>query len=121
MLERLNRELSALLNESITLQLNQKQLTSTAQGLRATLDEQMFWIPSNKPLDVEWFQNIWPRLQKQVATLPWTSSLSELSDGLTQRPLLFLPLLLLIGILTRRRKALYQAQSPARRHRSLQA
>ncbi|MCV4725789.1 hypothetical protein OFD51_32605, partial [Escherichia coli] len=59
LLERLNRELSALLNESITLQLNQKQLTSTAQGLRATLDEQMFWIPSNKPLDLEWFQNIW--------------------------------------------------------------
>ncbi|RMQ07392.1 putative Potassium efflux system protein KefA [Pseudomonas viridiflava] len=108
LLERLNRELSALLNESITLQLNQKQLTSTAQGLRATLDEQMFWIPSNKPLDLEWFQNIWPRLQKQIATLPWTSSLSELSDGLTQRPLLFLPLLLLIGVLTWRRKALYQ-------------
>ncbi|MDP9029011.1 MAG: mechanosensitive channel MscK, partial [Pseudomonadota bacterium] len=51
LLERLSRELSALLNESITLQLNQKQLLSTATTLRATLDEQMFWIPSNKPLD----------------------------------------------------------------------
>ena len=51
LLERLNRELSALLNESITLQLNQKQLLSTAQSLRTTLEEQMFWIPSNKPLD----------------------------------------------------------------------
>jgi potassium efflux system protein len=108
LLERLNRELSALLNESITLQLNQKQLTSTAINLRATLDEQMFWIPSNKPLDMEWFQTIWPRLQKQVATLPWLSSVSELSDGLTHRPLLFLPLLLLIGVLTWRRKALYE-------------
>ena len=108
LLERLNRELSALLNESITLQLNQKQLTSTAIGLRATLDEQMFWIPSNKPLDMEWFQTIWPRLEKQVATLPWTSSISELADGLAQHPLLFLPLLLLIGVLTWRRKALYQ-------------
>lgn len=108
LLERLNRELSALLNESITLQLNQKQLTSMAISLRATLDEQMFWIPSNKPLDMEWFQTIWPRLQKQVATLPWLSSVSELSDGLTHRPLLFLPLLLLIGVLTWRRKALYE-------------
>ena len=54
LLDRLNRELSSLLNESITLQLNQKQLLSTAQSLRATLDEQMFWIPSNKPLDLEW-------------------------------------------------------------------
>ena len=41
LLERLSRELSALLNESITLQLNQKQLLGTAQGLRTTLEEQI--------------------------------------------------------------------------------
>ncbi|WP_397450268.1 mechanosensitive channel MscK [Pseudomonas sp. NA-150] len=107
LLERLNRELSALLNESITLQLNQKQLVSTATGLRATLDEQMFWIPSNKPLDLDWMQSIPPRLVKQVTTLPWASSVSELTDGLTQRPLLFLPLLVLIGALVWKRKSLY--------------
>ena len=94
LLERLNRELSAVLNESITLQLNQKQLLSTAQSLRATLDEQMFWIPSNKPLDLEWMRAVPERLERQVTTLPWASSLSELTDGLTQRPLLFLPLAL---------------------------
>ncbi|MBA1243099.1 mechanosensitive channel MscK [Pseudomonas japonica] len=107
LLERLNRELSALLNESITLQLNQKQLLDTAQGLRATLDEQMFWIPSNKPLDTEWLGNLPRRLAKQVTTLPWASSVRELSDGLTQRPLLFVPLLLAIGALLWRRKYLY--------------
>ena len=107
LLERLNRELSAVLNESITLQLNQKQLLSTAQSLRATLDEQMFWIPSNKPLDLEWMRGVPERLQRQVTTLPWTSSLSELSDGLIQRPLLFLPLVLMIGALLWRRKSLY--------------
>lgn len=107
LLERLNRELSALLNESITLQLNQKQLFSTAQNLRATLDEQMFWIPSNKPLDLEWLRSVPERLQKQVVSLPWGSGLRELTDGLAQRPLLFLPLLLLIGTLLWRRKYLY--------------
>ncbi|WP_347903527.1 mechanosensitive channel MscK [Pseudomonas purpurea] len=107
LLERLSRELSALLNESITLQLNQKQLLSTAQTLRATLDEQMFWIPSNKPLDLEWARTVPERLEKQVTTLPWASSFSELTDGLTQRPLLFLPLALLIGFLLWRRKYLY--------------
>ncbi|MCP3750104.1 mechanosensitive channel MscK [Pseudomonas sp. SBB6] len=107
LLERLNRELSALLNESITLQLNQKQLFSTAQNLRATLDEQMFWIPSNKPLDLEWLRTVPDRLQKQVVSLPWGSGLKELTDGLGQRPLLFLPLLLLIGALLWRRKYLY--------------
>jgi potassium efflux system protein len=107
LLERLNRELSALLNESITLQLNQKQLVSTAMSLRETLDEQMFWIPSNKPLDLEWFERIKPRLIKQLTTLPWTSSISELYDGLAQRPLIFLPLFLVIGALMWKRKALY--------------
>lgn len=108
LLERLNRELSALLNESITLQLNQKQLLSTAQSLRTTLEEQMFWIPSNKPLDWEWLSYVPERLADQVANLPWGSGLKELTDGLAQRPLLFLPLLLVIGALLWRRKYLYQ-------------
>ncbi|MFK0086071.1 mechanosensitive channel MscK [Pseudomonas sp. NPDC090755] len=107
LLERLNRELSALLNESITLQLNQKQLLSTAQSLRTTLDEQMFWIPSNKPLELEWLRTVPERLQKQVVSLPWGSGIKELGDGLAQRPLLFLPWLLLIGALLWRRKYLY--------------
>ncbi|MEB6590217.1 mechanosensitive channel MscK [Pseudomonas asiatica] len=108
LLERLNRELSALLNESITLQLNQKQLLSTAQSLRTTLDEQMFWIPSNKPLDWDWLRYVPERLADQVANLPWGSGLKELADGLSQRPLLFLPLLLAIGALLWRRKYLHQ-------------
>ena len=107
LLDRLNRELSSLLNESITLQLNQKQLLSTAQSLRATLDEQMFWIPSNKPLDLEWLETAPRQLEVQVITLPWTSSFSELADGLRQRPLLFLPLVLLIVALLWKRKYLY--------------
>ncbi|AZC22195.1 mechanosensitive channel MscK [Pseudomonas sessilinigenes] len=107
LLDRLNRELSALLNESITLQLNQKQLLSTTQTLRSTLDEQMFWIPSNKPLDTTWLRQVPDRLQYQINNLPWASSFSELIDALVQQPLLFLPLLLLIGALLWRRKSLY--------------
>ncbi|MCO7563347.1 mechanosensitive channel MscK [Pseudomonas sp. S 311-6] len=111
LLERLNRELSALLNESITLQLNQKQLLSTAQNLRTTLEEQMFWIPSNKPLDWEWLRYVPQRLAEQVISLPWGSGIKELTDGLVQQPLLFLPLLLVIGALLWRRKYLYQRLS----------
>ena len=108
LLERLNRELSALLNESITLQLNQKQLFGTAQGLRTTLDEQMFWIPSNKPLDWDWLKAVPERFVDQVANLPWASGIKELGDGLSQRPVLFVPLLLMVGALLWRRKYLYQ-------------
>ncbi|HBX56916.1 mechanosensitive channel MscK [Pseudomonas sp. UBA2684] len=108
LLDRLNRELNTLLNESITLQLNQKQLHSTAQTVRTTLDEQMFWIPSNKPLDLDWFQAVPRLLERQIADLPWGSNLRELGAGLIERPLLFLPLLLLIGVLLWKRGYLYR-------------
>ena len=107
LLDRLNRELSALLNETITLQLNQKQLLSTAQSLRATLDEQMFWIPSNKPLDLEWLETAPRQLKQQLINLPWASSFGELRDGLLQRPLLFLPFALLMVALLWKRRYLY--------------
>ncbi|MGH8353910.1 MAG: mechanosensitive channel MscK, partial [Pseudomonas sp.] len=107
LLERLNRELNALLNESITLQLNQKQLLSTAQTLRATLDEQMFWIPSNKPLDLGWFKSTPNLLERQLGAVPWGSAVRELGAGLVERPLLFLPLLLVIGVLLWKRSFIY--------------
>ncbi|TIH10039.1 mechanosensitive channel MscK [Pseudomonas leptonychotis] len=108
LVDRLNRELNALLNESITLQLNQKQLKSTAETLRNTLDEQMFWIPSNKPLDLDWFKSVPRLLERQIAELAWGANLRQLGAGLTERPLLFLPLLLLIAVLLWRRGYLYR-------------
>lgn len=106
--DRLNRELNALLNESITLQLNQKQLKDTATALRATLDEQMFWIPSNNPLNLDWFRTVPSQLQRQIAELPWLDNISQLAAGLVERPLLFLPLLLVMGLLFFKRRYLSQ-------------
>ncbi len=107
LLERLNRELNTLLNESITLQLNQKQLQSMIAMVSATLDEQIFWIPSNRPLDLNWLRNMPQRLQEQVAGLPWGAGIREFGAGLSERPLVFLPLLLLIAVLLWRRGWLY--------------
>lgn len=104
LLERLNRELDALLGESITLQLNQRELQSTSASLRATLEEQMFWLPSNRPLDWQWLQAAPQRIAQQLADMPLSEGLRELTGGLLQRPLLFLPLLLLIGLSLWRRR-----------------
>ena len=107
LMERLNHELNAVLNEAITLQLNQKQLKDTSDNLRATLDEQMFWIPSNRPLDLSWFKMTPTLLQHQLSEVPWGSAVVELGEGLIDRPLLFLPLLLLIAGLLWKRRYLY--------------
>ncbi|WP_447594470.1 mechanosensitive channel MscK [Aquipseudomonas campi] len=107
LLDRLSRELNALLNESITLQLNQKQLKDTTGALRKTLEEQMFWIPSNKPLDLAWLRQAPTYLERQLNAVPWGSAISELGEGLVDRPWLFIPLLLLIAALLWRRRWLH--------------
>src|SRR5690606_11442536 len=96
LLDRLNRRLNALLSESITLQLSQKQLQSKVRTLSETLDEQMFWIPSNKPLDLSWFKNAPLLLERQLSAMPWASTVQALGAGLLERPLFFLPLFLVI-------------------------
>lgn len=108
LLDRLSRELNALLNESITLQLNQKQLQATAKALRATLEEQMFWIPSNKPLDLAWLK-VAPRyLQSQVANIAWGSGAKQLFEALGERPWFFIPLALVSGLLIWQRGTIYR-------------
>ncbi|MCK6407767.1 MAG: mechanosensitive channel MscK [Thauera sp.] len=104
LLERLNRDLNTVLNQSITLQLAERQLQVTADRLRTTLDEQMFWIPSNRPLDLAWLQAAPAALDKQFSAIPWESASQELWAGLQARPFLFLPVLLLsIALFSRRR------------------
>ena len=115
LLDRMSSDLNALLNASITLQLNQKQLQQVASSLRATLDEQMFWIPSNKPLDLDWLKLVPGLLKHQLDNIPWGSSVKELGAGLIDRPWLFVPLLLLIGALLWRRNWLFSKLSAIHR------
>ena len=103
LLDRLERELAALLNEAVTLQINQRQLQDTAQALAGTLDRQMFWIPSNKPIDGAWLSSLPERLGAQLSGLPWGATLAQLGAGLVERPLFFLPLLLVIALALWRR------------------
>ncbi len=108
LLDRLSRELNGLLNESITLQLNQKQLQATAKSLRATLEEQMFWIPSNRPLDLSWLR-VAPRyLQSQVADIAWGAGVKQLFEALGEHPWFFVPLALVSGLLIWQRRTIYR-------------
>ena len=90
---------------------NQKELESTASSLRATIDEQMFWIPSNKPIDLDWLKSAPRRLERQLADLPWSMAISELGAGLVERPLVFLPLILLCALILWRRQFLFDKLS----------
>lgn len=104
LLKRLEPTLNNLLNESIALQLHQRQLQELAKSIRGTIEEQMFWIPSNKPLDISWFEALPERLAHQFDGMPMGQLLQQWKAGLLERPLFFLPLVLLIlGMLWKRR------------------
>ncbi len=109
LLDRVNRELNAFLSESITLQLNQKQLQSMTATLRLTLDEQMFWIPSNKPLDLDWLKAAPERLHYQLTTVLWKSDVNHVWQSLVKRVLWFTPLLLVILLAIWQRPRIVQA------------
>ncbi len=109
LLDRLNRELNAYLSESITLQLNQKQLQSMTEALRITLDEQMFWIPSNKPLDWDWLKAAPSRLKYQFTSVLWTAEITQIWQSLVKRAWVFIPLGVMLLLAAWKRPATLQA------------
>ena len=109
LLDRLNRELNAYLSESITLQLNQKQLQSMTAALRTTLDEQMFWIPSNKPLDWDWIKAAPDRLKYQFTSVLWGNETSLVWQSLLKRIWWFTPLFVFMFVMLWKRPKIIQA------------
>lgn len=108
LLDRINRELNAYLSEAITLQLNQKQLQSMTDALRLTLDEQMFWIPSNKPLSWDWLKAAPDRLKYQFTTVLWTSDFKQAWQTLAKNIYWFTPVLLMLMLAAWKRPAIIQ-------------
>lgn len=109
LLDRLNRELNAFLSESITLQLNQKQLQNVTDALRVTLDEQMFWIPSNKPLDWDWLKAAPERLTYQFTSVLWNNEFKLIWQTLLKRIWWFTPLFLMMLLVLWKRPSIIQA------------
>jgi len=59
LLDQLNRQMDAQLTNAISLQLTQQQLTRVYASIEFTLQQHIFWVSSNKPIDAKWFIT-WP-------------------------------------------------------------
>ncbi|MFN6886091.1 hypothetical protein ACK4SH_30890, partial [Proteus mirabilis] len=55
LLDKLNNQLGSQISESINLQMDQQQLRSVVSSLENTLAQQIFWVSSNKPINLSWF------------------------------------------------------------------
>lgn len=103
LVDQLEQEYGELLTAAIDLQLNQQQLLEISRSLRATIEEQLFWVANRRPLGLAWLKQLPSAVVAQVGDGEWR----QLLAGLWQLPrpagLWSLPLFLLaLGLLLRR-------------------
>lgn len=95
LLEQLNKQLGQQLNLSINLQLNQQQLERVSKSLQSTLQQQIFWVSSNKPLDMAWLTALPGALMAQWQAVSISANLNNwLQDSLKVLPAILLMLIL---------------------------
>lgn len=104
LLDQLNKQLSNQLAQSISLQINQQQLTSVNTSLRDTLTQQIFWVNSNKPVDLAWLKALPGAVKDQIAALDFKIDLRKMLQGGLNSLVILIPLLLLLGLLRWRYK-----------------
>lgn len=122
LVEQLEQSYGSLLRAAIELQLNQQQLLTTTQELRATIDEQLFWVANSRPLDLNWVRQLPNYLQQEWQQGEWRAVLPNRWQGLGWDMLVGAPLLLLslalLGLRSRIKAALARLHSQIGRLKS---
>ncbi|GJA54349.1 hypothetical protein KAM348_17720 [Aeromonas caviae] len=110
LLDQLNRQLDSQLTNAISLQLTQQQLARTHAAIEFTLQQHIFWVSSNKPIDGKWFIN-WPsQAYKQASDWVLKPDWTRWREELLGISLLAFPLLLIGGLLLWKRGTLLERQ-----------
>ncbi|MFN3579425.1 MAG: mechanosensitive channel MscK [Pseudomonas sp.] len=65
LVEQLSSNINTLLSQAITLQINQRQLQQLSNDLQRTIDDQLFWVASNRPVDRAWLVALPTQVVKQ--------------------------------------------------------
>ncbi len=122
LVEQLEQSYGSLLSAAIELQLNQQQLLTTTHDLRATIDEQLFWVANSRPLDLNWVRQLPNYLQQEWQQGEWRAVLPNRWQGLGWDMLVGAPLLLLslalLGLRSRIKAALARLHSQIGRLKS---
>lgn len=122
LVEQLEQSYGSLLRAAIELQLNQQQLLTTTHELRATIDEQLFWVANSRPLDLNWVRQLPNYLQQEWQQGEWRAVLPNRWQGLGWDMLVGAPLLLLslalLGLRSRIKAALARLHSQIGRLKS---
>ncbi|NDL71543.1 mechanosensitive channel MscK [Halomonas alkaliphila] len=110
LVEQLEQSYGSLLSAAIELQLNQQQLLNTTRELRATIDEQLFWVANSRPLDLNWLRQLPHNLSQEWSDGEWRAILPTQWEGFSWRMLVGAPVflvgLLLVGLRRKIKKRL---------------
>lgn len=105
LLDQLNKQLGSQLTLAISLQINQQQLLSVNEYLQHTLTQQIFWVSSNKPMNLNWFIDLPSALKGQSHSLHFDLKPGALAEGALNSMFVLVPLLVLLvfsaGVITK--------------------
>ena len=69
LIEQLSTHINTLLGEAVALQINQDQLQQLSGKLRQTIDDQLFWVASNPPINRTWITSLPSQMRDQLQDL----------------------------------------------------
>ncbi|PHM47782.1 miniconductance mechanosensitive channel MscM [Xenorhabdus miraniensis] len=100
LLDQLNNQLGNQITHAINLQTDQQQLSDVTKSLEQTLVQQIFWVNSNKPMNLAWLKSLPEQVQGELSNLNIHLTLSDLIIGLKNSIHFVIPLLL-VGLFLR--------------------
>ncbi|WP_418384927.1 mechanosensitive channel MscK [Xenorhabdus hominickii] len=100
LLDQLNNQLGNQITHAINLQMDQQQLLDVTKSLEQTLVQQIFWVNSNKPMNLAWLKSLPDLIQGELSHLDIHLTLSGFVTGLKNSVHFVIPLLL-IGLFLR--------------------
>ncbi len=104
LLDKLNNQLGSQISESINLQMDQQQLRSVVNSLESTLAQQIFWVSSNKPINLSWFSTFPDQAVAEFQSFKLNWSNENLLTGAKKSYPVLIALILFSSILIWQRK-----------------
>ena len=95
LVEQLGNNINNLLSQAISLQISQRQLQQLSQTLQRTIEDQLFWVASNRRIDRNWLADLPAQIQEQWQQLQPLTHLQQIPSRLWRQ----WPGLLLLGLL----------------------
>lgn len=108
LVDQLSNNINTLLSQAITLQINQRQLQQLSGDLRRTIDDQLFWVASNRRIDRAWVTSFAEQAQQQVSDMQLATQARHAFVALEEKWPWLLVLALLVVVHTAYRKRIKQ-------------